>query len=373
VAIPQIEWVYKSIGLLPNEVDLGGALAEYERNLRLIRYDRATGVIRVSPEAGGLGGPLAKINPAADRELPAVIGIVRALQDQRFGWRERINAAVFEDRHAALRAVGAGDALLTAVSHAARPDKGKLSTAQMQTMLQVATEIDKLATRLPEFLREQVSFPYREGSQFVNWAFVAGAWRGVNGLYAAPPTTTAQIFHPEKYFLQSERPLRFFPAALFRRFGNRPIVEQSLGELLIRTLLRSGQAPKEAAETAAAWRGDQLFSFQNDHLPDVFWFSSWRDETHAGEFLEAYRKVLQDRQGARFDVLARTEFRTLIATRRDRRAWLLQARGPHVLVLQTASENRLTESVEEAWRDLEIEPEASAIQFESAKRWVNFR
>ena len=373
VAIPQIEWVYKSIGLLPNEVDLGGALAEYERNLQLIHYDRATSMISVSPDADGLGRPLAKINPAAARELPAVIAIVRALQDQQFGWRERINGAVFEDRRAALRAVGAGDALLTAVSYAARPNKSKLSTAQMQAMLQVATEIDKLAARLPDFLREQVSFPYRDGSQFVNWAFIAGAWQGVNGLYADPPTTTAQVFHPEKYFLQRERPLRFFPAALFRRFGNRPIVEQSLGELLIRTLLENGHAPREAAETAAGWRGDQLFSFQNDHGLDVFWFSSWRSETRASEFLEAYRKVLQNRQDARFDVLARTEFRTLIATRRDRRTWLLQARGPHVLALQTASENRLTESVEEAWRDLEIEPEASVVQFEFAERSVTLR
>jgi hypothetical protein len=373
VPIPQIEWAYKSIGLLPNEVGLADALAEYERILQLIRYDRAAGVVRVSPDAGRLGRPLETINPAAARELPAVIAIAQALQDQRFGWRERINAAVFEDRRAALRAVGAGDALLTAVSYAARPDKRKLPNAQIQAALQVAAQIDKLSARLPAFLRELISFPYRYGSQYVNWAFAAHAWPGVNALYADPPATTAQVLHPEKYFVQREPPLRFFPAALLRRFDNRPIVEQSLGELLIRALLGSEHAPGAAAETAAAWRGDQLFSFQNDRGPDVFWFSSWRDEPRAGEFVEAYRKVLESCQGVRFDALAQPRLRTLIATRPDGRVWLVQGRGPHVLALQTASENRLTELAEEAWRDLEIEPEVSVVQFEFAERSVTLR
>jgi len=156
------------------------------------------------------------------------------------------------------------------------------------------------------------------------------------------------------------------------RFNNRPIVEQSLGELLIRALLRSRHAPNYTAETASAWRGDQLFSFQNDALLNIFWFSSWHDETSAGEFLESYRKVLESRQGVRFETLRQPNFHTLIATQRDGRAWLLQARGPNVLALQAASADRLTELGEEAWRDLEIEAETSAVRFESARRPVNF-
>ena len=44
----------------------------------------------------------------------------------------------------------------------------------------------------------------------------------------------------------------------------------------------------------------------------------------------------------------------------------------YVLALQAASADRLTELGEEAWRDLEIEPETSAVRFESARRSVNF-
>jgi hypothetical protein len=371
VPLSQVEWVYKSIGLLPNDVDLAAALTEYERILKLITYNRADGVVHLSPSTDRLGAPLERINPAAARELPAAIAIARALQDQRFAWRERIDAALFEDHRAALRAVDAGDALLTALSHAARPDRRKLSSAQMETMLQVAGEIDKLAARLPSFLRELTSFPYRDGSQYVNWAFAASGWSGVNALYADPPTTTAQVLHPEKYFLRREQPLRFFPVALLRRFDNRPIVEQSLGELLIRALLLSAHAPKGAAEIASGWRGDQLFSFRNTDLFYIFWFSSWPNEISADEFLDAYSKVLERRQGVRFDILGKTEIRTKVATQRDGRVWLLQARGSSVLALQAASGNSLAELAEGAWRDLEIEPETPFVRFESARRLVN--
>jgi len=174
-------------------------------------------------------------------------------------------------------------------------------------MLQVAVEIDKLAARLPEFLRELVSFPYRDGSQYVNWAFAANGWPGVNGLYVNPPSTTAQVLHPKKYFIQREQPLRFFPAALLRRFNNRPIVEQSLGELLIRALLRSRHAPKLYSRNGKCMARRSAFSFQNDALLNIFWFSSWHDETSAGEFLESYRKVLESRQGVRFETLRPTK------------------------------------------------------------------
>jgi hypothetical protein len=369
--LAHIEWVYKSIGLLANSVDLADALAEYKSILQQISYDRAKGVINVSSDAGRLGAPYERIDPTAARELPIAIAIAQALHEQRFAWRERIDAAAFEDHRLALRAVGAGDALLTAVSRAARPDNRKLSAAQLGIMLQVAAAIEKLAARVPEFLREQITFPYREGSQFVYWAFAAKGWQSVNGLYANPPTASSQVLHPEKFFIERENPLRFFPAALLRRFNHRPIVEQSLGELLIRALLRSEHAAKSAAETAKAWRGDQLFSFQNDALFNIFWVSSWRNETSASEFLEAYRKVVESRQGVRFDMLAQPRIRTLIATQRDGRAWLLQAHGPNVLAVQAASADRLTELGEDAWQDLEIEPETSAVHFESARRSVN--
>jgi hypothetical protein len=68
-------------------------------------------------------------------------------------------------------------------------------------------------------LRQKLTFPFREGSQFVFWALRAKGWPGVDALYGNPPISAAEILHPERYFLLREAPLRFFPAALLGKFG----------------------------------------------------------------------------------------------------------------------------------------------------------
>jgi hypothetical protein len=201
----------------------------------------------------------------------------------------------------------------------------------------------------------------------------AKGWQGVDALYADPPRTTAQVLHPETYFIERNPLTHFFPAGLLRRLRTNSLVEDSIGELSIRTLLEGEYSKKYAADTAAAWRADQLFSFQNDADLNTFWFSSWGSETAAEEFVRAYRKVIENRQRLRFDRVAQAKDLALIGVARDGRAWLLQARGPVVLVVQSATANRATELAEEAWKDLESEAEPTVVRFESARRPVNFR
>ena len=366
----QLEQAYKAIGLLPDHVDFSTALAEYRKIVQLISYDGRQDLVILSTNAARLAAPLATSNPAAAHELPAVIGVMRALQERHFNWRERIDSSAFDDRRMALRAVATGDALLAALSR----DAGKkLTLANLAVLPQIAAEVDRLAWRLPVFLRQQASFPYREGGQFVYWALAAKGWQGVDALYADPPRTTAQVLHPEKYFIERDHPAHFFPAALLRRLKTNSLVEDSIGELSIRALLEGEHAQKYAADTAAAWRADQLFSFQNDADLNTFWFSSWGSETAAEEFVRAYRKVIENRQRLRFDRVAQAKDLALIGVARDGRAWLLQARGPVVLVMQSATANRATELAEEAWKDLESEAEPTVVRFESARRPVNFR
>jgi hypothetical protein len=366
----QLEQAYKAIGLLPNHVDFSTALAEYRKIVELISYDGPKDLVILSAHAARLAAPLERSNPSAAHELPAVIGVMRALQERHFNWRERINSSAFDDRRMALRAVAMGDALLTAVSRGAGE---KLAPANLAALQQIAAAVDQLASHLPDFLRQQASFPYREGGQFVYWALAAKGWQGVDALYADPPRTTAQVLHPETYFIERNPLTHFFPAALLRRLRTNSLVEDSIGELSIRTLLEGEYAKKYAADTAAAWRADQLFSFQNDADLNTFWFSSWGSETAAEEFGRAYRKVIESRQRLRFDRVAQAKDLALIGAARDGRTWLLQARGPVVLVVQSATANRATELAEEAWKDLESEAEPTVVRFESARRPINFR
>jgi hypothetical protein len=367
-----IESVYKIAGLLSDDANLNNALAEYRHLQRLAPYDPASGKILLTRDAARLAATLEKSHDSVATELPPVFGLMAGLQEQHFRWRAKIDSLSLEDRRLAFRAVAAGDMLLTLLASAAGARKDELPTENLQVGGQIGDALEKLGARLPVFFRRQLSFPYRHGSRFVWWALKARGWNGVNGLYANPPLSTAEILHPEKYFVQRQLPRRFFPPALLRRFREGPVVEQSFGEYLTGALLAPEHGASTAERLAAAWHGDQLFVFDDGRSLATVWFSSWQDENHAQEFMGAYRRVLEARHRLRFERRVNDKSRPLIAAGRDGRGWLIEARGSSVIAVSGASVENSIDLAKEGWQDLEIELESTAIPFESARRFNQF-
>jgi len=367
--LKQVEHAYKSIALLPNDADLAKALSEFRRLDQLFVYDGVNGTVALGPAAAKLGVPFEMTDPTLAREAPLGFAIATALQEQSFHWQEKTASIFLEDHHLALRALATGDAVVTLIARAV--NKIDLTADDLARAGRFASELEKAAARLPDFLRQKVIFPYREGSQFVLWALKAKGWPGVDALYANPPPSTAAVLHPEKYFIQSQRPLRFFPGALLRRAQEGLVVEQSLGEQLIRGLLASEIEPKLASDTAAAWRGDQLFAFQNGTHITTVWYSAWTSPNQAAAFQRAYKNVLERRQRIRFGAPSEPSMHSSLSGRtRDNRGVWLQAQGPVVLFLSGVPTDRLRERADEAWRDLEIEADATALRFDSARRQI---
>jgi hypothetical protein len=76
--------------------------------------------------------------------------------------------------------------------------------------------------------------------------------------------------------------------------------------------------------------------------------------------------VLEKRQRVRFDAKAALSTSTLNGLTRDQRGVTLQVNGSVVMLLSGVAAGRLSAVAEEAWRDLEIEPETAALRFDSA-------
>jgi hypothetical protein len=363
----EVERVYRSLGLLPNNIELAKALAEYRKLVQLVFYDAAQGSVSLAPEAVRLStSGIARAYDSAG-EAPLGFAIITALQEQNFQWQQKLTSVYFEDRRLAFRALAIGDAMLTILARADRSSDRKFSATDLATGQRFARELEKSAARLPEFLRQKLLFPFREGIQFAYWAYDARGWPGVNALYADPPVSTAQIRHPEKYFIQREMPKRFFPAALLASIKNGTVVEQSLGEELIRALLATTHSGKIASETAAPWRGDQLFAFEEGEELTTAWYSSWASVAEATAFQKVYRIVLEKRQRVRFDSAGGNSDRQ-DGQSRDGRAVTLQVNGPVVLFLTGVPAHRLNEFADKAWQDLEIDSELTAASFDLAKR-----
>lgn len=363
-SVQAVETAYKIVGLITADTNLGERLAEYRRIENLIRYDSGAASIALSGDVATLGEAFQLHPSRPPSAFPLLLAIMKALQEQHFNWSTAIDGAYSEDRRMALRAVAAGDALLTAMARAQESNAPRLTSAELTMAHRLADRWDRLGAELPDFLRRQLSFPYREGASFANWAFAGKGWDGVNALYADPPRTSAEILHPEKYFMERGAPLRFFPAGFLLRMKIGTTFEQSIGESLIGALLEREVSPKAAATMAAAWRGDRLFFFHDGASAVTVWYSAWENAASADKFSAAYRAVLETRQRVRFRPAPQSKNNFLIAEARDRGAMALQVNGSNVVLLQATEAGRMTELAGALWHDLEIAPDSKFIPWE---------
>ena len=362
----QASRVYKRIGLIAESVDLVQSYNQFLRLGRTAFYGRGRDTLFLSPEAVKIAQALAG-TPTGNRNVAAVMALTHALQEQHFRWQERIKGITSEDHRLAFKAVGTGDSTTVAL-HFLKSNHSTISWADhVQAIGRLTAELERAASSLPAMLREKLVFPYRDGTQFVQWAYAAKGWVGVNALFADPPVSSAQILHPEKYYLRRGSLVQIIPFGLFRQTKENATIEQTLGEFLVQVLLASSHSRKDAAVIASSWVGDYLSAYPNGENLIVAWLSAWNDEAGAQRFYRAFQTVLERRHRLRFEALAPQQD-GVKADLRTGRSLLLQARGSVVLLLDGVTAARAVETSDAVWKELEIRTEPPSIPFETAKR-----
>ena len=363
--LAQLSQVYKRIGLLAPETDFSKALADYQRLNQIAYYEPQSASVVVKPEASTLGRAFSETDARIAGEVPAIFGIVQALEEQHFHWQERMKSITLEDRGLSFRALAVGDAILVALTRPSGNKTSASSVAAAETLGRLRSAVEKSASNLPALLRWKLAFPYREGYQFVSWAYETKGWDGVNALFTSPPLSTAQILHPEKYYVQNENPVRVFPWGLRRRMKRSARVEQTIGEYLIGRLLSMARSESDAAEIAAGWQGDLLSAYPEGDDLVTAWFSSWKSTKEAREFFRAYASVLERRHRIRWQESGNSDLQTDSS---GGRPMVLQIRGPMVLLLDGVPPPRALELARDAWKELETEKGSREIPFDTADR-----
>jgi len=139
-------------------------------------------------------------------------------------------------------------------------------------------------------------FPYIYGEPFVRYVYERRGWDGVNEMYRDPPTSTAQVLHPEKY-LEGWKPVKpDLPSPPGE--GWRLLLRDTLGEYFVRQLIRAHLDSAAANRSAEGWLGDRVEIYERDGLYLVRWKLVWEDGRELSEFLSAFEQVLED-AGAR--------------------------------------------------------------------------
>jgi hypothetical protein len=148
------------------------------------------------------------------------------------------------------------------------------------------------------------------------------------------------------------------------------VLEQILGESLIRILIEAARPRREAALIAAGWEGDHVSAYRNgEHLVSV-WISAWKDDGTAQAFAAAYRSALERMHRLRLRSAGREHGSIRADLEGGDRSMLLQVKGSLVLFIDGVATARADETVERIWSDLETSKESLTVPFDSAAATV---
>jgi hypothetical protein len=193
--------------------------------------------------------------------------------------------------------------------------QSQLDMAQMRQMMQspqlqglgddLKKSIDATA-EIPAFILESLLGAYLKGMNFV-FEVEAGGWSAVDKLYRdAPPESTEQILHPEKW-AAGEKPLAIeWPTFSTPELKNYDVLDNdALGELMWRVVFKEhGFDATSAADAAAGWNGDR-YAVLKDRTTDALLLllrTSWDSPVDAKEFADAYRKLQAVKYEGKYEV-----------------------------------------------------------------------
>jgi hypothetical protein len=143
-------------------------------------------------------------------------------------------------------------------------------------------------------VREALIFPYREGTAFVQALHDQGGFARVDAAFASPPTATAQIYHPERYFEGIAPVPVTVTAAPGDDWGDARIY--TVGEFDLRELLQPLGAAT-ATRVGTGWAGGQVRAWDRDGATAaavVLAFDTAADASEACEALPAWWVAVAD-------------------------------------------------------------------------------
>ncbi|PWU10338.1 MAG: hypothetical protein C5B50_25750 [Verrucomicrobia bacterium] len=201
---------------------------------------------------------------------------------------------------------------------------------------------DALVSGVPETLARSEAMPYSFG-----YSFCAGAMRkwGLDGLdyvYGHPPASSAQVMHPEKYWVWRQCPVQIsLPDNLAG--GWTQISLDCVGEADLAVLLgcQIGNLNR-GLELARGWDGDHVALYeQTGGHRLVVWASSWASTNAAGRFAGAW---LKERQLAHQAVVTSNRNGRIDWESPDGRVGFIRRAGRHLVVLETDQREQMHEA-----------------------------
>ncbi len=271
----------RAMGLLTEEQDIRELTEQLYAGQVLGFYDFEDQRMVVVTDAG----------LTAEAQITYAHEFTHAMQDAAFDTGAAHDAAPEEDDAALARlALEEGDATVVmfqwAFANLAPDELGGIAATPLPDM-----------SSIPDWMVQQLEFPYLAGSTWVSGLWASGGWDAVDAAYDQPPASTEQVLHPELY-VSGEQPAEVADPDVATLLGSgwTSVESSTVGEAMLGIWLGAqGVTQADADVAAAGWGGDRLSvaSGPNDEW-GMAWRIGWDTVAQADEFDEAYGEITVD-------------------------------------------------------------------------------
>jgi hypothetical protein len=215
--------------------------------------------------------------------------LVHALQDQHYDLQKLTKwSADRGDAVSAIQSLAEGDATSAMMDVMLLPRGQRALDVPESLFAQGIAAIEALpeVAQVPSILKRSIVAPYTDGMSFTHALRREGDWPRVDLAWQAPPETTEQLLHPEKYRAHERSETVPVPPA---PPGGPTTVRYRdvLGEQTIRLVLEEWVPLETAKRAASGWAGDRVAVFADGDRRAVGIGLRYDDEASAKRALES--------------------------------------------------------------------------------------
>lgn len=146
----------------------------------------------------------------------------------------------------------------------------------------------------PLYIRRSLLFPYSEGTLFFDAVYRKMGKEAFRYVFTNPPSDTAQIMHPDRYFAHVQAVEPELPR-LGLKHQKKEITGGDLGEFDHEVLLEQYLGASIAKSLSPHLRGGDfvIVPAGKQHLPVLEYASEWDSHSHAALFFNDYKRILR--------------------------------------------------------------------------------
>ena len=195
--------------------------------------------------------------------------LVHALQDQHYDLGARLRYRRGQlDRITAAATLAEGDAM-SAMLDVSHGSAFRFTARAVHLMMVAGVAFSESGGTTPRVLQSSLISPYSDGFRFVQQLRKRGGWQEVDRVWRAPPETTEQLLHLDKY--DKREPAILVPELPIKTLGSgwQPMDSDAMGEQTLRIVLEQWAIKAVAREGAAGWGGDRYLVLRRSATADA--------------------------------------------------------------------------------------------------------